>query len=971
MKKRLLSQRWLLIILLSGYWGTATMAQTTWTGTNSTSWTDPGNWSAGVPDATDDVTIPNPANKPVIGAGTAAVAKSVTITVAAAQLTISSNASLSINGSTGFALENFGILDNSGTIRIGNTSSVANRGIVHRNGGTLNNKTGGLIQIDRTSAVEAFFTSGIVNNEATIEIGSNAAVTGTGLTIVAGTGTFNNKANSLLTINRSTGFALENRGILDNSGTIKIGNITSVANRGIVHRNGGTLNNKTGGLIQIDRTSAAEAFYTTGLVNNEGSIQIGGNAAVVGYGIRIEGNIFNNKTGGTIEIGSTGAVTGSGVSYASGIYNRGTFVNDALITIDNDIRKAQDGIFNGASGSFTNSATGTISIKKTWGNGIWNYFGNFTNAGKITIKDIFNVEDNDYSTGILSYGSFSNQAGSEIHLDLVGGGIISTNTFTNAGIIRMGENAPLSAMGILNLQATGVFNNNTGGDISIKQTATHGVQNDVSSTFNNNACARLTVFDNVNNAGNFTNAGLLTVSTTQAQTNTGTLTNNGIIEYPQGSPIPNVTNNDLIVAPNSICVSTIPPALQIGGMNNFTVGTTWYSDKNLTVQAGTYNQATNTFTATNLPSSGTHTVYFSVSDASNPCPRTVSLKVPIYPNLFTVTGGGTSCNGSGININLSGSQVGVSYQLKRGNINVGNPKVGTGAPITFTQSAAGVYTVVAVVGCPSLTMNGSATVLVYKPNVDFTTSSGKYYLCPGTSLTLIAPNESDVSYEWLLNNFPLVPAAKSNTLIITKAGPYTLKAIGTGFCNASNSKQIYITAAVATSFSATNTLTASKLTLVANPSGLEYAWSGPSGFSSALRNPVIMSPNGSNAGIYTVNMLVPSTGCTGTATTKVVIGGGSRLAAEEMSEQIDMQINAYPNPVTHTLMVEVVLQKPSKLKLQLFNSIGKESGTWQLNEESIIHKTELNMSELQGGVYLLQAQVGKQKVVKRVVKIQY
>jgi hypothetical protein len=96
----------------------------------------------------------------------------------------------------------------------------------------------------------------------------------------------------------------------------------------------------------------------------------------------------------------------------------------------------------------------------------------------------------------------------------------------------------------------------------------------------------------------------------------------------------------------------------------------------------------------------------------------------------------------------------------------------------------------------------------------------------------------------------------------------------------------------------------------------------------------------------------------------------TRLASEEV-EEIDLQINAYPNPVTNTLTVEVTLKEPSALKLQLFNSIGNESGTWQLNEEATVHKTEVNMSELTGGVYLLQAQAGKQKMVKRVVKIQY
>jgi hypothetical protein len=45
------------------------------------------------------------------------------------------------------------------------------------------------------------------------------------------------------------------------------------------------------------------------------------------------------------------------------------------------------------------------------------------------------------------------------------------------------------------------------------------------------------LFDNLNNTGAFTNAGLMTVNTAQAHSNTA-LTNNGIIEYPQGEPDP-------------------------------------------------------------------------------------------------------------------------------------------------------------------------------------------------------------------------------------------------------------------------------------------------------------------------------------------------------------------------------------------------------------------------------------------------
>lgn len=620
---RSLFMRSLLITATCTLWGLNVFAQTTWNGSVDTDWNTPGNWSAGVPDPTDDVTIPNTANKPVIGALTAAVAKSVKITVAAAKLTINSNASLSINGAAGFALENFGTLDNSGTIRIGNVSAVANRGIVHRNGGTLNNKPGGSIQIDQTSAAEAFYSTGIVNNEGNIQIGGNVAVVGHGIKIEGNT--FNNKPDGSIKIDRASVHGIDLTAtttpapVLNNEGSIQIGSQANVTGLGIVVRAGCTVNNKPGGSVTIDRTGVhgIEVTGASAALNNEALIQIGTKANVAGSAIvNRSGCIFDNKVGGDIRINQ---VNGS-------IYNNGTFSNKALITIDNDTRKAQDGIFNEVSGNFTNNATGIISIQKTWGNGIWNNFGSFLNAGKITISDIYNKSSGDYSTGILNYGTFSSIAGAEIHLDLVGGGIISISSVTNAGIIRMGENAPLSAMGILNLQAGGVFNNNAGGDISIKQAARDAIQNDAPSSFFNNACAQLTIFGSVNNGGIFTNSGLFRVNgTAKAHTNTA-LTNNGVIEYVQGAIIiPNVTNNDVVV--KSITGEcTVSNILGIGGANSFTIGATWYTDPALTIPAGTYNQASNTFSF-NPSVEGTYTLYFTVSDGANGCTRTVSIRL--------------------------------------------------------------------------------------------------------------------------------------------------------------------------------------------------------------------------------------------------------------------------------------------------------------------------------------------------------
>jgi hypothetical protein len=97
----------------------------------------------------------------------------------------------------------------------------------------------------------------------------------------------------------------------------------------------------------------------------------------------------------------------------------------------------------------------------------------------------------------------------------------------------------------------------------------------------------------------------------------------------------------------------------------------------------------------------------------------------------------------------------------------------------------------------------------------------------------------------------------------------------------------------------------------------------------------------------------------------------TRLASAEDAEAVGMEINAYPNPVSKTLTVEVRLKEAQPLQLKLLNSVGQSSGEWQLTEPRTYHKTELNLSALTGGVYLLEAQAGKQRVVKKVVKIQY
>ncbi len=84
-----------------------------WTGASSTNWSTPGNWNpASVPDATKDVEIPNVANKPIIGTGTDALAKNITL-ASGATLTINQGGTLTVAQD----------LSNNGTITVKSTAA--------------------------------------------------------------------------------------------------------------------------------------------------------------------------------------------------------------------------------------------------------------------------------------------------------------------------------------------------------------------------------------------------------------------------------------------------------------------------------------------------------------------------------------------------------------------------------------------------------------------------------------------------------------------------------------------------------------------------------------------------------------------------------------------------------------------------------------------------------------------------------
>jgi uncharacterized protein YjdB len=147
---------------------------------------------------------------------------------------------------------------------------------------------------------------------------------------------------------------------------------------------------------------------------------------------------------------------------------------------------------------------------------------------------------------------------------------------------------------------------------------------------------------------------------------------------------------------------------------------------------------------------------------TNDMANTVAIAINPLPTAYTVTGSGTSycAGGTGINIYLSGTQAGVSYQLMRGTTPVGTAIPGSGAPLDFgPQTTAGTYTVAANntgTGCTN-NMTGAVTITINPLPNTFTVVGGGNY-CPGGTGVHVGLSSSTMGIKYqLFNGGPVGP----------------------------------------------------------------------------------------------------------------------------------------------------------------------------------------------------------------------
>ncbi|WP_425421181.1 T9SS type A sorting domain-containing protein [Phaeodactylibacter xiamenensis] len=534
--------------------------------------------------------------------------------------------------------------DNSGLIKIAPTVLGTGPAPALYNRSTFNNYAGAEIQIDRISRTGLQHDEGTFTNGGKIIVGINVTITNFSPGVY-NEATFVNQADAEIHIDRFTHVGFQNafNSSMTNAGLIKIGENVLGGNNGLY--NDGTFENQATGEIHVDNipdgSSQNGVFNASGdTFTNAGKIFIGSTSGAGSTGLFNGGNFFNNG-----EISVDNVYNSSSGDH--GLYHRsGSFLNTGKISIGTTGSAGDWGIY--TSSTFDNEADGEIAIDRCGISGLRNGSvggGAFTNAGKLAIGANETVGD----WGLWNENQFNNSGELSIDNSTVTGLRHQSDSFENTGTIVLGGNTGIGEWGLWNQAA---FTNGTSGEISIDRTSNTGLLL-FSNTFansgtvsigasaavgaqaiynngslDNETCAVLNIYAPLYNDATLNNSGVVLSSTAEPHTNSG-FTNEGVIAYPGGNPIPNVTNNEIIVAPvTSNSCNAVSPAFTLSSPTDFDIAGV-FTDEAATLSAGTYAVATNTFTPTESLEEDTYSYFVQIADPVGGCTRTVPWNLTI------------------------------------------------------------------------------------------------------------------------------------------------------------------------------------------------------------------------------------------------------------------------------------------------------------------------------------------------------
>lgn len=162
-------------------------------------------------------------------------------------------------------------------------------------------------------------------------------------------------------------------------------------------------------------------------------------------------------------------------------------------------------------------------------------------------------------------------------------------------------------------------------------------------------------------------------------------------------------------------------------------------------------------------------------------------------NYNATAASGSVCSGNSTSIDLSGSQVGITYQLRNAttHANIGGTFAGSGTTISLSTGALTTTTTFEVYaynsGC-NLTMTGTPTVTVNSaPTANLTSDDADNIICAGTSITFTATS-GNTNYDFMVNGVSVQNGVSNIYITSTLANNDQVSVIATlSGCNTTSS----------------------------------------------------------------------------------------------------------------------------------------------------------------------------------------
>lgn len=372
----------------------------------------------------------------------------------------------------------------------------------------------------------------------------------------------------------------------------------------------------------------------------------------------------------------------------------------------------------------------------------------------------------------------------------------------------------------------------------------------------------------------------------------------------------------------------------------------WY--KNDVLISGATNSTYSATTAGNY--------HVRVSNAQG-CPR-YSAKVAVYqinPPVSTIISPATNtaiCPGSSITLTAN-SGANLTYQwFKNGNA------INTATSISYTTADTGSYSVRVTnyYGCTNL----SSTRIISAAPVpaSYVTALGPLTFCNGSSVTLKTSSGSGYTYQWYKYGNPIAGAV-NQTLVATTSGTYKVQVTNSNGCTKkSGTKTVNVLPlpnAVITPVGSTTICAGDSVRLNANTgSGYTYYWKK---YGNIINGAASSYYYAKNAGPYKV-VVTGSNGCSKVSAAVNV----SVITCREFLPGSEQPVSIYPNPAYNELNVigsEIYKVEISTIEGKtVYTSL--EKGT-----------QNIDISQLQAGLYFVIIYSGNEIVTKRLEKLNY